>query len=73
MSEYIIRLGTHTDGEGVSLHFYLADFEGDPGRTFLQSCAKAFKKKVEAENKLAIVREKYGRKFKDAEILAAEV
>ena len=73
MSEYIIKLGTHTDGVGGYLHFYLADFEGDPGRTFLQLYAKTFKKKVEAENKLAIVREKYGRKLKDAEILALEV
>ena len=62
---YRIKLGAST-GSG---DFYLADFKGDPGRTFELSSARKFDRKEDAEKELTEIRVKHKRGFKGAEIL----
>ena len=48
---------------------FIADIEGDPGRTLKKENAERFRLKVQAEANLTVIRKRYGRPFCDAEIL----
>lgn len=47
---------------------YLADFRGDPGRTYNRESARKYKTRKGAKSALTQARNRYKREFKGAEI-----
>ena len=65
MTEYIIKMCENNTGE-----IFIADFEGDPGRTYRKDYARIYKSEKSAKSALTQIKKRYSyRNFDDAKIL----
>lgn len=67
MTVWVVRLSPQGEGE-----YWLAGWDGDPGRTYTPRCARRFKSKAAGERALAAGSVPFGRLFPGAEVVVAD-